>query len=169
MLTEVGIVKAMVFPVVMYRYESWTIKKAEHRRIEAFRLWCWKRLLRVPWTARRSNQSILKEINPDYSLEWLRLNLKLQYFGHLMWPKSWLTGKKLDAGKDWSQEEKGDDRGWDGWVASPTRLTWVWVNSGRWWRTGKLGMLQFMGLQRDGQDLATEQQKYFTSVLRGSV
>ena len=82
--TKVCLVKAMVFPVVMYRYESWTIKKAEHRRIDAFELWCWRRLLRVPWTARRSNQSILKEISPEYSLEGLMLKLKLQYFGHLM-------------------------------------------------------------------------------------
>ena len=84
LLTKVLLVKAMVFPVVMYGCESWTIKKAEHQRIDAFELWCWKRLLRVPWTVRRSNQSILKEINPEYSLEGLRLRLKLQYFGHLM-------------------------------------------------------------------------------------
>ena len=84
LLTKVHIVKAMVFPVVMYGYESWTIKKAEHRKIDAFELWCWRRLLRVPWTARRSNQSILKEICPEYSLEGLMLKLKLQYFGHLM-------------------------------------------------------------------------------------
>ena len=82
--TKVCLVKAMVFPVVMYGCESWTIKKAEHRRIDAFELWCWRRLLRVPWTARRSNQSILKEISPEYSLEGLMLKLKLQYFGHLM-------------------------------------------------------------------------------------
>ena len=84
MLTKVCIVKAMVFPVVMYRCERWTIKKAEHRRIDAFELWCWRRLLRVPWTARKSNQSILKEINTEYSLEGLMLKLKLRYFGHLM-------------------------------------------------------------------------------------
>ena len=84
LLTKVHIVKAMVFPVVMYRYESWTIKKTECQRIDAFELWCWRRLLRVPWTARRSNQSILKEISPEYSLEGLMLKLKLQYFGHLM-------------------------------------------------------------------------------------
>ena len=84
LLTEVHIVKAMVFPIVMYRCESWTIKKAECRRIDAFKLWCWRRLLRAPWTARRSNQSILKQINPEYSLEGLMLKLKLQYFGHLM-------------------------------------------------------------------------------------
>ena len=82
--TNVHVVKAMVFPVVMYGSESWTIKKAEHQRIDAFELWCWRRLLRVPWTARRSNQSILKEISPEYSLEGLMLKLKLQYFGHLM-------------------------------------------------------------------------------------
>ena len=82
--TKVHLVKAMVFPVVMYGYESWTIKKAEHQKIDAFELWCWRRLLRVPWTARRSNQSILKEISPEYSLERLILKLKLQYFGHLM-------------------------------------------------------------------------------------
>ena len=84
LLTKVHIVKAMVFPVVMYGCESWTIKKAEHWRNDVFKLWCWRRLLRVPWTARRSNQSILKEINPEYSLEGLMLNLKLQNFGHLM-------------------------------------------------------------------------------------
>ena len=84
LLTKVHIVKAMVFPVVIYGCESWTIKKAEHQRIDAFKLWCWRRLLRVPWTARRLNQSILKEINPEYSLEGLMLKLKIQYFGHLM-------------------------------------------------------------------------------------
>ena len=82
--TKIRLVKAMAFPVVMYGCESWTIKKAEHQRIDAFELWCWRRLLRVPWTAKRSNQSILKEINPEYSLEGLMLKLKLQYFGHLM-------------------------------------------------------------------------------------
>ena len=82
--TKVHLLKAMVFPVVIYEYESWTIKKVEHQRIDAFEVWCWRRLLRVPWTARRSNQSILKEISPEYSLEGLMLKLKLQYFGHLM-------------------------------------------------------------------------------------
>ena len=82
--TKVQLVKAVAFPVVMYGYESWTMKKAEHQSTDAFELWCWRRLLRVPWTARRSNQSILKEISPEYSLEGLRLKLKLQYFGHLM-------------------------------------------------------------------------------------
>ena len=102
--TKVHLVKAMVFPVVMYGCESWTVKKAKHRRIDTFELWCWRGLLRVPWTARRSNQSILK-ISPGISLEGLLLKLKLQYFGHLI--QSWLLGKDSDAGRDWGQEEKG--------------------------------------------------------------
>ena len=148
--TKVRIVKAMVFPVVLYRCESWTIKKAEHQRIDAFKLWCWSRLLKVPWTARRSDQSILKEINPEYSLEGLMLKLKLQYFGHLMWSAGSLE-------KPWCWEGlwaggKGDNRGWDGWMASPTRWTWVWANSWRWWKTRKPGVLQPMGSQRVRHD-----------------
>ena len=110
LLTNVCLVKAMVFPVVMHGSENWTIKKTECRRIDAFELWCWRRLLRVPWTARRSNQSILKEISPECSLEGLMLKLKLQYFGHLMQRTDSLekTWEKLKAGG------KGDDRGWDG-------------------------------------------------------
>ena len=103
---KVGLVKAMVFPVVMYGCESWTVKKAGSRRIDAFELWCWRRLLRVPWTARRSNQSILKEISPECSLEGMMLKLKLQYFGHLM-RKVDLLEKNSDTGRDWEQEEKG--------------------------------------------------------------
>ena len=103
--TKVRLVKAMVFPVGLYRCESWTIKKAECWRIDAFELWYWRRLLRVPWTARRSNQSILKEISPKYSLEGLMLKLKLQYLGHLMRRTDSL--EKTDAGKHWRQEEKG--------------------------------------------------------------
>ena len=103
--TKLHLVKAIVFPVVMYGCESWTIKKAEHQRI-AFELWCWRRLLRVPWTARRSNQSILKEISPEYSLQGLMLKLKLQYFGHLM-RRTDSFGKDPDAGKEWRWEEKG--------------------------------------------------------------
>ena len=103
--TEVHILKAMVFPVVMYGCESWTVKKAERRRIAAFELWCWRRLLRVPWNARRSNQSILKEISPGISLEGMMLKLKLQYFGHLMGRVDSL--EDCDAGRDWGQEEKG--------------------------------------------------------------
>ena len=103
--TKVCLIKAKVFPVVVYGYESWTVKKAECRRIDAFELWCWRRLLRVPWTARRSNQSILKDIGPRYSLKGLMLKLKLQYFGHLMRRVDSL--EKTDAGRDWGQEEKG--------------------------------------------------------------
>ena len=135
---NVHLVKAMVFPVVVYGCESSTIKRAECRRIDAFELWCWRRLLRVPWTARRSNQSILKEISPEYSLEGLMLKLKLQYFGHLMWRtdslEKTLMLERLKAGGE------GDDRGWDGWIASQTQWKWVWANSGRWWRTGKSGI-----------------------------
>ena len=103
--TNFHLIKAMVFPVVMYGCESWTVKKAEHRKIDAFELWCWRRLLRVSWTARRSNQSILKEISPECSLEGLMLKLKLQYFGHFMLELThW---KNPYAGRDWGQEEKG--------------------------------------------------------------
>ena len=105
--TKVRLVKAVVFPVVMYGCESWTIKKAKCRRIDSFELWCWRRLLRVPWTARRSNQSILKETRPGCSLEGLMLRLKLQYFGHLMRRVGKDIGKESDAGRDWGQEEKG--------------------------------------------------------------
>ena len=128
--TKFYLVKVMVFPVVMCGCESWTLKKAEHWRNDAFELWYWRRLLRVPWTARRFNHSILKEINPEYSLEGLILKLKLQYFGHLMqrtdsFEKTLMLGKMRAGGE-------GDDRGWDGWMASPTQWTWVWVNSGSW-------------------------------------
>ena len=102
---KVSLVKAMVFPVVMYGCESWTLKKAECRRIDGFELWCWRRLLKVPWTARRSNQSILKEISPGCSLEEMMVKLKLQYFGHLMQRVDSL--EKTDAGRDWGKEEKG--------------------------------------------------------------
>ena len=150
-LTKVHLAKAMVFPVVMYGCESCTIKKAQCRRIDAFELWCWRRLLRVPCTARRSNQSIWKEINPEYSLEELMLKLKLsntwttwcKELTHWKWPWCW---GRLKAGGE------GDDRGWDGWMASLTRWTWVWVTSGSWWWTGKPGMLQSMGSQRVGYD-----------------
>ena len=144
--TKVHLVKAMVFPVVMYGCESWTIKKAEHWRFDAFNLWCWRRLLRVPWTARRSNQSILNEISPEYSLEGLMLKLKLQYLGHLMWRTDSLE-KTLMLGKI-KGGRKGGDRGWDSRMASHTRWTWVWISSGSWWWTEKPGVLQSMGLQR---------------------
>ena len=117
LLRNVHIVKAMAFPVIIYGCESWTIKKAEHQRIDAFESECWRRLLRVSWTSRRSNQSILKEINPEYSLEGLMLKLKLHHFGHLM--QSWLIEKDPDAGKDWGQEEKeatDEMLGWRHWL-----------------------------------------------------
>ena len=107
--TKVHLLKAMVFPVVMYGYESWTIKKAEHRRIDAFELWCWRRLLRVPWTTRRSNQSILKKISPEYSLEGLMLKLKLQYFGHLM-RRAHSLEKTLMLGKIEGRRRRGRQR-----------------------------------------------------------
>ena len=154
LLTNVHIVKVMIFPVVMYGCEGWTIKKAEHRRIDAFELWDWKRLLRVPWTARRFNQSILKEISPEYSLQGLMLKLKLQYFD--TWCEE-LTHLKRSWWWEWVKvggEE--DDRGWDCWMASPTQWTWVWVSSGSWWWTGKSGVLQSMGSPRVGHDRVTE-------------
>ena len=144
--TNVHIVKVMVFSVVMYWCEKWTIKKAEHQRTDAFGLWCWRCLLRVPWTARRSNLAVLKKVNPEYSLEGLMLKLKLQYFGHLMWRANSL-GKKKNT---WILERlrvrrRWDNRGWDGWMISPAPWTWVWTSFERWWRTGKPGMPQSMG------------------------
>ena len=152
--TEVHLVKAMVFPVVMYGCESWTVKKAECRRIDAFELWCWRRLLRVHWTARRSNQSILKEISPEYSLEGLMVKLKLQYAGHLMWRND-SSEKTLRLGKI-EDRRRGGNRGWDCWMATLTQWTWVLVNSGSCWWTGRPGMLQSMGLQRVRHDWETE-------------
>ena len=155
LLTKVHLVKAMVFPVVMYGCESWTIRKAECWGTDFFKLWCWRRLLRVPWTARRSNQSILREINPEYSLEGLMLKLKLQNFlatwceEQTQWKRPWCW-ERLKVGGE------GDDRRWDGWMESPTQWTWVWVSSRSWWWTGTSGMLQSMGSQRVGHDWVTE-------------
>ena len=151
---KVPLVKAMVFPVVMYGCECGSIKKAEHRRIDAFELWCWRRLLRVPWTARRSNQSILKEISPKCSLEGLTLKLKLQYFGHLIQRADWFE-KTLMLGKIEGRRRRGQ-QGWDGWMASPTQWTWVWVNFGSWWWTGSPGVLQSLWSQRMGHNWATK-------------
>ena len=152
--TTVRLVKAIVFPEVMYGCESWTIKEAEHQRIDAFELWCWRRLLRLPWTARRSNQSILKEISPGCSLEGLMWKLKLQYSGNLMRRADYLKRpwcwERLKAGGE------GYDRGWDGRMASPTQGTWLWVNSRSWWWTGRPGVLQSIGLKRVRHDWATE-------------
>ena len=154
--TKVHIVKAMVFSVVTYRYESWAIKKAECGKIDSLELWCWRRLLRVPWSARRSNRSILREISPEYSLEGLMLKLKLQYFGHLMQRANSLE-KTLMLGR-LKKRGEGGDRRLDGWMASLIQWTWVWANSGLYWRTGKPGVLQSMGSQRVRHDWETEQQ-----------
>ena len=137
--TKVCLVKGMVFPVVIYGCESWTRKKAECRRIDAFELWCCRRLLRVPWTVKRSNQSILGEISLEYSLGGLMLKLKLQFFGHLMWRTDSFE-KTLMLGKI-EGRRRGDDRGWDDWMASPTQWTWVWASSRSWWWTGRPGVL----------------------------
>ena len=125
-----------------YACESWTIKKAEHQKTDAFELWNWRRFLRVTWTA-RSNLSILKGISPQYTLEGLKLKLMLQYFGHLIWRTDSLE-KTLMLGRLEGRSKWGDTR-WDGWMASPFQLTWVWASSGSWWRTGKSRVLQSMG------------------------
>ena len=153
-LPKVHLVKVMVFPVVMYGCESWTIKKAECQRIDAFELWCWRRLLRVPWTARRSNQSILKEISPEYLSEGQMLKLKFQYLGHLIWRTDSLE-KTLMLGKieGWRRRIQQRMRWLNGFM---TRWTLVWVSSRSWWWTGKPGVLQTMGLQSVGHDWATE-------------
>ena len=133
--------------------ESWTIKKAEHQRLDAFELWYWRRLLRFSWTARSTNQSILKEISPEYSLEGLILKLKLQ----ILWPldvKNWLIRKDPDAGKDWRQEKKGTQQRMR-WLDA-IRWTWVWASSGSCWWTGKPGVLQSTGSQRVGHNWVTE-------------
>ena len=127
-------------------------KKKKSPGSSSFELWCWKRLLRAPWTTRRSNQSILKEISPEYSLEGLILKLKLQYFGHLMQRTDSLK-MTLMLGKI-EGRRKRDNRGWDGWMASLTRWTWVWASSGSWWWTEKPGELQSMGSQRVWHDWA---------------
>ena len=145
MPTKVCLIKAVVFPLVLYGCESWTMKKAEHQRTDAFELWSWRRLLRVPWTARRSSQSILKEISPGISLEGMMLKLKLQYFGHLMRRVDSLE-KTLMLGGIGGRRRRGQ-RGWDGWMALPSQWTWVWVNSRSWWWTGRPSVLQFIGSQ----------------------
>ena len=149
--TNIHLVKAMAFTVVMYGCESWTVKKAELQRIDAFELWCRRRLLRVPWTARRSNQSILKDIRRNDA----KAETPVLCPPHA---KSWLIGKDWEG---WCWEGlgargEGDDKEWDGWMASPTQWMWVWVNSGSWWWTGKPGVLWFMGSQKVRHIWATE-------------
>ena len=150
--TKVYLVKAIVFPVFMYGYESWTIEKAECQRTDVFELWCWRKLLRVPWTARRSNQPIQRKsvLNihwKDWCWSWL------QYFGHLMWRtdsfEKTLCWERLEAGGE------GDDRGWDGWMASPIQWTWVWVDSGVCDGQESLACCSSRGC-RVGHDWATE-------------
>ena len=149
-----SLVKATVFSVVMYRCESWTIKKAEDQRTDAFELWCWRRLLRVPWTARKSNHSILREISPEYSLEGLMLKLKLQYFGHLRWRTDSLE-KTLMLGKIEGKKRRQQQR--MRWLDSITDL--MDMNLSKFWETMKPGMLQCMGLHRVGHNLAIEEQQ----------
>ena len=128
--TKFRLVKAMALPIVLYECKSWTVKKAEYWRIDAFELWCWRRLLRVPWTARRSNQSMLKESSPEYSLEGLMLKLKLQYFG--TWYEELTHWENTGCWERLKVGGEQDDRGWDGWMASLTQWTWVWAGSGSW-------------------------------------
>ena len=151
---KVRLVKAMVFPVVMYGCESWTVKKAECRRIDAFELLCWRKPLRVPWTARRSNQSILEEFNlnihwRDWCWSWSSNTLATWCKEPTHWKRPWCW-ERLRAGGE------GDDRGWDGWMASPTWWAWVWAGFGSWWWTGKPDVLQSIGSQRVRHDWATE-------------
>ena len=144
---KVSLVKAMVFPVVIYGCEIWTIKKAEYWRIDIFELWCWRRLLWVPWTAKRSNQSIIKDpksvlnfLWKDWCWSWNSNTLAIWCEELTHWKRPWCWERFKEGGEM-------DDRGWDGWMASLTQWTWVWASSGSWWWTGKPCMLQSMGLQ----------------------
>ena len=154
LLTKVRLVKALVFPGVIFRCERWTIKRAECQRTDTFELWCWRGLLRVLWTARRSNQPILKEINlnihwKDWCWRWSSNTLATWYEELTHWKRPWCW-ERLKATRE------SADRGWDDWMASLTRWSWVWASSGSWRWTGKLGMLQSMGLQSVRHDWVTE-------------
>ena len=149
---KVHLVKAMVFSLVMYGCESWTIRKAECQRSDAFELWCWRRLLRVPWTARISNQSILREISPEYSLEGLMLKMNTL----ATWCKELTHRKRSWCWESLKARGERDNRGWDCWMASLIRWTWVWASSRSWWWRGKPGKLQSVGSQRIRHDWATE-------------
>ena len=156
--TKICLVKAMVFPVVVYGCESWTIQKAKRWRVAAFELWFWIRFLRVPWTAKRSNQSILKEINPEYSLEGLMLKLKFNtlatwWIELTHWKRPWYWERLKAAGE-------GDNRKWDGWMASLIQWAWVWASSGSWWWTGKLCVLQSMGRKESDTTKGLNNNKY---------
>ena len=166
MPAKIHIVKVMVFPVVMQGCESLTIKKAEHWRTDAFELWCWRKFLRVPWVARRSNQSILKGINPEYSLEGLMLKLKLQYFGHLMEILGHLIGKNPDAGKDWRREEKGMTE--DEMVGWHQRLRGLEFEQTPGDGDGQASLVccSPWALQRVRHDWATEQQQWLHNPMR---
>ena len=153
--TKVDLVKAMVFPVIMYGCESWTIKKAECWRTDAFELCCWRRLLRIPWTERRSNHSIQKAVSPESFIG----KTDIEPEAPILWPpdvKNWLIGKDLMLGKIEGRRGEGENRGWDGWMAWPTQWTWVWASSRSWWWTGKSDVLQSMRSQRVGCNWVTE-------------
>ena len=160
LLTKVHLVKAMIFPVVIYRWESWIIKKAEHRRIDAFKLWCWRRLFERPLDSEE-----IKPVNPKGNQSWIFIiRTDAEAETPILWSpdtKSWLTRKDLDAGKVWRQEEKGQ-RGRDGWMASVTQWMWVWADFGSWWRIGKPGV-QSMGLQRVGPNWVTDKEQQIYS------
>ena len=151
--TKVHLVKAMVFPVVMYGWESWTIKIAECLKIDAFELWCWRR------AESSLDSKEIQPVHPKGDQSWIFIGrTDAQAEAPILWPldaKNWLIGKDLDFGKDWKWEEKGTT-GWDGWMASPTQWAWVWVNSRSWWWTGRPGLLQSMGSQRVRPNWATE-------------
>ena len=154
LLTKVCLVKTMVLPAVMYRCESLTIRKAERWRIDAFELWCWRRLLRVPWTARRLQE--LQPVHPKGNRSWVFIGrTDVEAETPIFWPpdgKSWLIWKDPENWERLKAGEQGNDRGWDGWMVSATQSTWVWVNSESWWWTGRPGVLQSMRSQRVEQD-----------------